>query len=72
MPTIHEGNAWPRYPIPRKEHPMSIDTKIDTKTKPRLPAELVASTLFLLKRLGFSAKQRSSAVVRSGSNSDLL
>jgi MarR family transcriptional regulator, lower aerobic nicotinate degradation pathway regulator len=38
---------------------MSIDTKIDTKTSPRLPAELVASTLFLLKRLGFAAKQRS-------------
>jgi DNA-binding MarR family transcriptional regulator len=38
---------------------MSIDTKIDTKAAPRLPAELVASTLFLLKRLGFTAKQRS-------------
>src|SRR5215469_16402174 len=38
---------------------MSMDTKIDTKTAPRLPAELVASNLFLLKRLGFSAKQRS-------------
>ena len=38
---------------------MGIDTKIDTKTSPRLPAELVASTLFLLKRLGFAAKQRS-------------
>ena len=38
---------------------MSIDTKIDTKTAPRLPAELVASSLFLLKRLGFAAKQRS-------------
>jgi DNA-binding MarR family transcriptional regulator len=38
---------------------MSIDTKIDTKAGPRLPAELVASNLFLLKRLGFSAKSRS-------------
>jgi DNA-binding MarR family transcriptional regulator len=44
---------------------MNIDTKIDTKPKidtkqnARLPAELVASTLFLLKRLGFAAKQRS-------------
>ena len=39
---------------------MSIDTKIDTKmTPPRLPAELVASNVFLLKRLGFSAKTRS-------------
>jgi len=37
---------------------MSMDTKIDTKTSPRLPAELVASNLFLLKRLGFAAKQR--------------
>jgi DNA-binding MarR family transcriptional regulator len=38
---------------------MSIDTKIDTKTSPRLPAELIASNVFLLKRLGFSAKSRS-------------
>jgi MarR family transcriptional regulator, lower aerobic nicotinate degradation pathway regulator len=38
---------------------MSIDTKIDTKTAPRLPAELVASNVFLLKRLGFAAKSRS-------------
>src|SRR5438067_10353396 len=38
---------------------MSIDTKIDTKTTPRLPAELVASNVFLLKRLGFAAKSRS-------------
>jgi DNA-binding MarR family transcriptional regulator len=29
------------------------------KAEARLPAELVASTLFLLKRLGFAAKQRS-------------
>jgi len=33
--------------------------KTETKTAPRLPAELVASNLFLLKRLGFTAKQRS-------------
>ena len=33
----------------------------ETKTDPRLPAELVASTVFLLKRLGFAAKQRSLA-----------
>src|SRR5215469_2781074 len=38
---------------------MSMDTKIDTKTDARLPAELRASSLFLLKRLGFAAKQRS-------------
>ena len=38
---------------------MSIDTQIATKFAPRLPAELVASNLFLLKRLGFTAKQRS-------------
>jgi DNA-binding MarR family transcriptional regulator len=38
---------------------MSIDTKIDTKTGGRLPAELVASSLFLLKRLGYAAKARS-------------
>jgi len=33
--------------------------KTDLKTQARLPAELVASNLFLLKRLGFAAKQRS-------------
>jgi DNA-binding MarR family transcriptional regulator len=38
---------------------MSIDTNIDTKVAPRLPAELVASNVFLLKRLGFAAKTRS-------------
>jgi DNA-binding MarR family transcriptional regulator len=40
---------------------MSIDAKIDTKriAPPRLPAELVASNVFLLKRLGFTAKTRS-------------
>ncbi|HLY86255.1 MAG TPA: MarR family transcriptional regulator [Gaiellaceae bacterium] len=36
-----------------------MDTKIDTRTSARLPAELVASNLFLLKRLGFAAKTRS-------------
>jgi MarR family transcriptional regulator, lower aerobic nicotinate degradation pathway regulator len=41
---------------------MSIDTKIDTNAGPRLPAELVASSLFLLKRLGFTAKSRSLAI----------
>ena len=38
---------------------MGIDTKAATKPQAGLPAELVASTLFLLKRLGFAAKQRS-------------
>ncbi|MFL5960317.1 MAG: MarR family winged helix-turn-helix transcriptional regulator [Gaiellaceae bacterium] len=38
-----------------------IPMKIDPKTEARLPAELVASNLFLLKRLGFAAKQRSVA-----------
>ncbi len=33
--------------------------KTDLKAEARLPAELVASNLFLLKRLGFAAKQRS-------------
>lgn len=33
--------------------------KTDVKTKGRLPEELVASSLFLLKRLGFAAKSRS-------------
>jgi DNA-binding MarR family transcriptional regulator len=38
---------------------MSIDTNIHTKMPPRLPAELVASNVFLLKRLGFAAKTQS-------------
>jgi DNA-binding MarR family transcriptional regulator len=38
---------------------MGIPVKIAPKTEARLPAELVKSTLFLLKRLGFTAKQRS-------------
>jgi MarR family transcriptional regulator, lower aerobic nicotinate degradation pathway regulator len=33
--------------------------KTELKAQPHLPAELVASNLFLLKRLGFAAKQRS-------------
>jgi DNA-binding MarR family transcriptional regulator len=32
---------------------------IEMKTAPRLPTELLASSLFLLKRLGLAAKQRS-------------
>ena len=35
---------------------MSVTTP---QTSPRLPEELVASTTFLLKRLGFAAKERS-------------
>jgi MarR family transcriptional regulator, lower aerobic nicotinate degradation pathway regulator len=54
-----EGTLGRATLFPEKSIQLSIDTKIDTKTNPRLPAELVASTLFLLKRLGFSAKQRS-------------
>ena len=38
---------------------MVIPVKASPKTEARLPAELVASNLFLLKRLGFTAKQRS-------------
>lgn len=38
---------------------MTVDLK--EHTSPRLPTELVDSTLFLLKRLGFSAKGRSMA-----------
>jgi DNA-binding MarR family transcriptional regulator len=38
---------------------MDIPVKIAPKTDARLPAELVKSSLFLLKRLGFAAKQRS-------------
>jgi len=38
---------------------MAIQTSGGSKIEPRLPGELVASTLFLLKRLGFAAKQRS-------------
>jgi DNA-binding MarR family transcriptional regulator len=48
---------------------MSIDTKTQMKYAPRLPAELVASNVFLLKRLGFSAKTRSLEVYeREGLN----
>jgi DNA-binding MarR family transcriptional regulator len=38
---------------------MTIDTHVETKQSARLPGELVASSLFLLKRLGFAAKTRS-------------
>jgi DNA-binding MarR family transcriptional regulator len=38
---------------------VEIEMRTATKTQAGLPAELVASTLFLLKRLGFAAKQRS-------------
>ena len=38
---------------------MGIEMKTVMKTQAGLPAELVASNLFLLKRLGFAAKQRS-------------
>jgi DNA-binding MarR family transcriptional regulator len=38
---------------------MGIEMKVDAKTGARLPAELIASNLFLLKRLGFAAKGRS-------------
>jgi DNA-binding MarR family transcriptional regulator len=38
---------------------MGTELKTIQKAEARLPAELVASTLFLLKRLGFAAKQRS-------------
>ena len=42
---------------------------IDTKLAPRLPSELVASNVFLLKRLGFAAKSRSLEVYeREGLN----
>src|SRR5690348_7526090 len=40
---------------------METEMKTNTKAPACLPAELVASTLFLLKRLGFAAKQRSLA-----------
>ena len=38
---------------------MGIPVNVAPKTQARLPAELVESNLFLLKRLGFAAKQRS-------------
>jgi DNA-binding MarR family transcriptional regulator len=38
---------------------MGIPVNVAPKTQARLPVELVESNLFLLKRLGFAAKQRS-------------
>jgi MarR family transcriptional regulator, lower aerobic nicotinate degradation pathway regulator len=38
---------------------MEIQMNTNLKTEARIPAELIASSLFLLKRLGFAAKQRS-------------
>lgn len=38
---------------------MGIPVNVAPKREARLPAELVQSNLFLLKRLGFAAKQRS-------------
>jgi DNA-binding MarR family transcriptional regulator len=38
---------------------MGIEMKTVLKTQPGLPPELLASSLFLLKRLGFAAKSRS-------------
>jgi DNA-binding MarR family transcriptional regulator len=38
---------------------MSVATQAQSPPAPRLPEELVASTTFLLKRLGFAAKDRS-------------
>jgi len=38
---------------------MRIEMKTVLKTQPGLPPELLASSLFLLKRLGFAAKSRS-------------
>jgi DNA-binding MarR family transcriptional regulator len=39
---------------------MGIEMKSGTKAHAGLPAELLASSLFLLKRLGFAAKSRAS------------
>jgi MarR family transcriptional regulator, lower aerobic nicotinate degradation pathway regulator len=44
--------------LPYSEN-MGIPVNVAPKTQARLPAELVESNLFLLKRLGFAAKQRS-------------
>jgi DNA-binding MarR family transcriptional regulator len=53
LSTIYGENAWGRYPIPA--------VSIDVDTGRRIPDELVASSTFLLKRLGFAAKQRAVA-----------
>jgi DNA-binding MarR family transcriptional regulator len=37
---------------------ISVTTEIPPASNPRLPAELVSSTTFLLKRLGFAAKEQ--------------
>ena len=47
---LQETNGCARYSIRRDHH------RNETPPVPRLPAELVGSTTFLLKRLGYAAK----------------
>ena len=54
---ISSTNAWARYPYSIA----GADTHASLQRAQRLPLELVSSNVFLLKRLGFVAKERALA-----------
>jgi MarR family transcriptional regulator, lower aerobic nicotinate degradation pathway regulator len=53
--TIQQHNTSPRYTIPVNAASPQVSSP------PKLPEELVAATTFLMKRLGFAAKERAMA-----------
>src|SRR2546423_14956090 len=55
--TLHDHNGWSRYAIPT----MATREKEIRVPAAGLPAELVASATFLLKRLGYAAKEQAMA-----------
>ena len=54
--TIQHHNAWARYSI--SDVTVTSSDPIPTRPLPRFPEELVGSAAFLLKRLGFKAKEQ--------------